>query len=177
MGNVAKKKKKNEQPAEPEPEQEQRELPKLPKERNPLLTVLTILLVLAGVGELALWGYFGFASFQASSALRRYEAEQQAAAEERAAQGIVSGSAYGPSLKVENGQVTWRLEEDEDIDPTAGGTAAHTAASQGGGGQTDTASPRLSIPKIPYALAEREQDSRASAQGAAPLGDGTSTPT
>lgn len=175
MGNVAKKK-KNEQPVEPEQEQEQeqRELPKLPKERNPLLTVLTILLVLTGVGELALWGYFGFASVQANRALRRYEAERQAAAEERAAQGIVYSSAYGPSLKVENGQVTWRLE-DEDILPAAGGTAADTAASQGGGEQAGTASPRLQIPKIPYALAE--QDSQLSAQGDVSLGDGTRTPT
>ena len=167
---MAKKKKKNEQPAEPEPEQEQRELPKLPKERNPLLTVLTILLVLAGVGELALWGYFGFASFQASSALRRYEAEQQAAAEERAAQGIVSGSAYGPSLKVENGQVTWRLEEDEDIDPTAGGTAS---PAQNGGGQTTPSTGLIRFPKVPYALAE--QDTESSSQRTAAAGDGTGT--
>lgn len=162
------KKKKNEQPAEPE--QEEKKPPKAPKERNPFLTLLTVLLVLAGVGELALWGYFGFASFQANRALRQYEAEQQAAAEERAAQGIVYGSAYGPSLKVENGQVTWRREEDENIDPTAGGASAETAASQGGGGQTGQS--RIYIPRIPYALAEQEKDVQA-----APLGEGASTPT
>ena len=62
------KKKKEEQPAEPE--QKQRELPKVPKERNPLLTILTLLLVVVGIGELALWGYFGFSTVQVNRARR-----------------------------------------------------------------------------------------------------------
>lgn len=88
------KKKKEEQPAEPE--QKQRELPKVPKERNPLLTILTLLLVVVGIGELALWGYFGFSTVQVNRARRQYEAEQKAAAEERASRGTAYASAYGP---------------------------------------------------------------------------------
>ena len=167
------KKKKNEQPAEPKPEL--RQLPELPKERNPLLALLTVLLVLVGVSELAVWGWFGFSAFQSSRAQRQYEAEQRAAAEERAAQGIVSGSAYGPRLKVENGQVTWRLE-DEDQLPAGGGTSSGAAVSQGGGAQAGQSQSRIYIPKIPYALAEQKTEGQPASQGAQSLGGGDTTP-
>lgn len=144
------KKKKNEQPAEPE--QEEKKPPKAPKERNPFLTLLTVLLVLAGVGELALWGYFGFASFQANRALRQYEAEQSG--QEQTVR-TAGASAYGPRMKVENGQITWRLEEDEDIDPTAGGTAS---PAQNGGGQTASSGGTIRFPEIRYALAQQETE-------------------
>lgn len=166
------KKKKDEQPAEPAPER--REPPKLPKERNPLLTVLTILLVLVGVGELALWGYFGFSTFQANRALRQYEAEQEAAAEERASRGITAGSSYSARLKVENGQVTWRRE---DALPAGGGTASGTTMSQDGGGtQADQSQSRISVPNIPYALAKPETEVQPAVQGAESSDSGTATP-
>lgn len=167
------KKKKDEQPAEPA--QEQKKPPKVPKERSPLLTVLTVLLVVLGVGELALWGCFGFSSFQANRALRQYEAAQKAAAEERAAQGITAGSAYGPRLKVENGQVTWRLE-DEDRLSLGGGTTPGTTTSQNSGAQDSQSQYRIYIPKIPYALAEQDTGTQPPAQNAGSQDDGTTTP-
>lgn len=167
------KKKKEEQPAEPE--QKQRELPKVPKERNPLLTILTLLLVVVGIGELALWGYFGFSTVQVNRARRQYEAEQKAAAEERASRGTAYASAYGPRLKVKNGQGTWRIE-DEDRLPAGGGTTSGTTASQGGGAQTDPSVRRIYMPKIPYALAQQETDTPAPVQGAEPLNEGDTTP-
>lgn len=160
------KKKKDEQPVEPAPAPERKEPPKLPKERNPLLTVLTILLVLVGVGELALWGYFGFSTFRANRALRQYEAEQQAAAEERASRGLTAGSSYSARLKVENGQVTWRREDDLSA---GGGTTSGSAMSQNGGGaQADQSQSRISIPNIPYALAKPEPEESPAVQPTEP---------
>ena len=134
---------------------------------GPLLPILTVLLVLVGLGEAALWGYFGFASFRANRALRQYEAEQSRQDQPSRAAGA---SAYGPRLRVESGQITWRLEEDEDIDPTAGGTAS---PAQNGGGQTTPSTGLIRFPKVPYALAE--QDTESSSQRTAAAGDGTGT--
>ena len=137
------------------------------KGSGPLLPILTVLLILVGLGEAALWGYFGFASFRANRALRQYEAEQSRQDQPSRAAGA---SAYGPRLRVESGQITWRLEEDEDIDPTAGGTAS---PAQNGGGQTTPSTGLIRFPKVPYALAE--QDTESSSQRTAAAGDGTGT--
>lgn len=166
MGNVAETKQDEQQvqteSVQPEPVQaapaqaalellEQQAMAKNQKQKKgngPLLPILTVLLVLVGLCEAALWGYFAFASFQANRALRQYEAEQSG--QEQAAR-AAGASAYGPRMKVENGQITWRLEDD--IDPTAGGTAA---PAQNGGGQAASSAGRIAFPKIPYALAEPE---------------------
>ena len=75
---------------------------------------------------------------------------------------------------MENGQVTWRIE-DEDRLPAGGGTTSGTTASQGGGAQTDPSVRRIYMPKIPYALAQQETDTPAPVQGAEPLSAGETT--
>lgn len=163
MGNVAETK-QDEQQVQTEPAQakqdplellEQQAMAKNQKQKKgngPLLPILTVLLVLVGLGEAALWGYFAFASFRANRALRQYEAEQSG--QEQTVR-TAGASAYGPRMKVENGQITWRLEEDEDIDPTAGGTAS---PAQNGGGQTASSGGTIRFPEIRYALAQQETE-------------------
>ena len=116
---------------------------------NPLLVILTVLLVLAGVGELALWGYFGVATVRSNLALRQYESQQRALEEERAARGIVGGSSYGPNLKVENGTVTWQRED---------WISAGNSQSSGGPSPAPEEKPkrlsRLYVPRIAYVLAD-----------------------
>lgn len=163
--------KKKKQAPEPEQKLEQKELPKVPKEGNPLLTILTILLVLVGLGELGLWGYYGFGVFRDTRALRQYEEEQQALAEDRKSGGTAAGGSFGPTLKVENGSVTWRREEDRPIG--GGGTLPQEeAASLAQGGDDGTRLARISMPKIPYLLADMGEDTQAQppAQGTEPAG-------
>lgn len=169
---MAKKKKKEEPQAQSEQEQleqlEQQQLSKKQKQgRGPLLTILTVLLILVGLGEAGLWGYFGFSSFQANRALRRYEAERAAAAENRPR---ATASAYGPRMRIENGQIVWQLDEDEDIDPTAGGTIS---PARNDGGQTTPSAGTIGFPRIPYVLAEQETESPS--QETDPAGNGSAT--
>ena len=142
------KQKKNDPPAEPK----QVDSPKLPKQGSPLLTILVILLVLVGVGEAALWGYWGFGTYRANQALKLQE-KQREAEEEQTGGGVAAGSALGPGLKVENGVVTWQWEDE--LDGGAGLPALSAGFTQSGGEK------RLSglwVPEINYVLAEQETD-------------------
>ena len=72
--------------------------------------------------------------------------------EERLAKGITGGSAYGPWRKVENGTVTWQREE----------LLADGGSQEDGGPSPEKAPTRLStlsVPIIPYVLAEQEWSS------------------
>lgn len=155
------KQKKNDPPAEPK----QVDSPKLPKQGSPLLTILVIFLVLVGVGEVALWGYWGFGTYRANQALK-LQGEQREAEEEQAAEGVSAGSALGPGLKVEHGVVTWQREEE----PYGGtGLPAQSIGLTPGSGEKRLS--RLSVPKIHYVLAEQE----AEIQRPAPVEDPVST--
>lgn len=142
---------------------------------GPLRVILTILLVLVGIGEVALWGYFGVGTVRNNIALRQYEARQRALEEERAARGTVGGSSYGPNLKVENGTVTWQRED---------WISAGTSQSAGGPAPVQEERPkrlsRLYVPRINYALAEMDTEDQIQSPGedqtAGETGDGT-TPT
>lgn len=141
-----------EQPVEPQPTEP--EAPQEPKKkRELLLPFLTILLVVLGISEAAFWGYFGFSSYRNSLAVQRYEEEQRALEQERAANGIQGGSAYGPNLKVENGTVTWQRED---------WVSAGNALSSGTPTPPPVEEPRTSglyVPGIPYTLADSGKDS------------------
>lgn len=148
---MAKKGKKDQPVEDNQPVKEAPKAPKVPKERSILLTLLTILLILVGIGEVSLWGLWGFGVYQNNRAERLYQQEQKAAEEERAAQGIIMGSASGPNLKVENGVETWRRE---DRLPSGNGSPA-----QGTELAQENAEKRLSslsVPEIRYTLAEQD---------------------
>lgn len=133
------------QPPPQEPEQ--------PKEKkNILLPCLTVLLIVLGIGEAVFWGLYGLSSYQNARALKLYEQQQKALAEEREAQGITGGSAYGPRLKVENGVVAWQREEE--LPEWNGQNFDGTAMTLDEGEKRMST---LSEPKIPYTLAQQEQ--------------------
>ena len=161
------------EPAEQSGSQEQPAEPGPPKEKKSLLLpCLTVLLILLGLGEAVFWGLYGLSSYQNARALKLYEERQQAMAEEREAQGITGGSAYGPRLKVENGVVTWQREDElpewngQDIDGTA-------VALDKGEKRMST----LSVPKIPYTLAQMETEQPEGEQPPEDLSDPEETPT
>ncbi len=162
--------KKEKQKVETEPKPEPKKPPKVPKDGNPLLKILTILLILVGVGELALVGYYGFGVFQSNRAMRQYEAEQEALREEQLSRGTTAGSSFGPTLKVENGTVTWRREDDRPTGGTAAPSEGTPVSSQNDGEQQLA---RISVPIIPYLLADMGEDQEK--QTATPLTDGTNT--
>lgn len=148
-----------ETPAEPEqipeqipeqaPEAKPTEPEKPPKEkRRLLLPVLTALLILVGISEVIFWSLMGINSYRVSRARQQYEERLAAAEAEREAQGITGASAYGPGLKVENGTVTWRWE-DEIPAPESG---------EAGPAQSTSGEKRLSqlyVPQIDYVLADQ----------------------
>lgn len=170
------KKKKQEAEVEAEPKPVPKERPKVPKEKNPLLAILTILLILVGAGELGLCGYYGFGVFQDFRAMRQYEAEQKAREEAQAARGTVVGSTFGPTLKVENGTVTWRRETDQLTGSSLSDQTQTAAPSQSGSGGEDSRS-RISVPNIPYLLADmgEDEESQTPEQGAVTPAGGAST--
>ncbi len=122
-----------------------------PKEKKEiLLPILTALLILTGIGEAVFWGYYGFSAHQNSLAVRRYEEQQKAREEERASLGITGGSTFGPSLKVENGTVTWRREEPASV-PSSGGTDVPRR-------EDGLRLSHYSVPKIYYTLADTDAE-------------------
>ncbi len=132
------------------------QVPEKPKSKknmlNLFLPVLTVLLLLVGVCEAAFWGWFGFTSYRQNLARQRYEQQLADLEEERLAKGITGGSAYGPWRKVENGTVTWQREE----------LLADGGSQEDGGPSPEKAPTRLStlsVPIIPYVLAEQEWSS------------------
>jgi len=158
--------------AEPPSEPDGEEKPKEPKEKRDLLIpFLTILLILLGVGEAIFWGGFGLSSYRSSLAVKRYEAQQKALEEERVSQGVLGGSAYGPNLKVENGTVTW--EREKWISPGSGQTQQTDPIPRREDGLRLS---RLTVPRIPYILAQMEEDEPAS-EPTPSTTDGTDTPT
>lgn len=168
--------KKKKQEAEAEPKPVPKEMPKVPKEKNPLLTILTILLILVGAGELGLCGYYGFGVFQDFRAMRQYEAEQKAREEAQATRGTVVGSTFGPTLKVENGTVTWQRETDQLTGSSLSDQTQTAAPSQSGSGGEDRQF-RISVPNIPYLLADmgEDEETQPPEQGTVPPTDGSST--
>ncbi|MCI8989218.1 MAG: hypothetical protein HFF59_00225 [Lawsonibacter sp.] len=127
-----------------------------PKQRRSiLLPLLTILLILLGLGEAGFWGLFGLSAYQNSLARERYEAQQQALEEERAAGGAAGSSSFGPNFKVENGSVIWQRE---DVRLSSGtGTSGSSTPSQGNGGEEKRLS-SLSVPNVPYTLADMDPE-------------------
>lgn len=135
------------------------ETPKPPKEGNPLLAFLTVLLILTGISEVGLWGLFGFNTYQSSRAQRQLEERQKALAEELAAVGALGSSTYGPSIRVENGTITWRREDE----PSGSGSLSGENLSSRQEGQKQLSS--LSVPIIPYTLAEMDKGAQPSPEG------------
>jgi len=156
---------------EPTPSEEPEKQEEKPKEKRELLIpFLTVLLILLGIGEAVFWGGFGLAAYQNKLAAEQYEAQQKALEEERASRGELGGSAYGPNLKVENGTVTWEREKWVSPEGTQAG-AEETAVPRREDGLRLS---RLSVPRIPYALAQMEDDEP---EPAPDVTDGTDAPT
>lgn len=154
--------KTKEKAPETAPEQEKAESPKADKPakgNGPLLPLLTVLLAIVGVAELALWGYYGLGVVQDMSAARQREAERQARAEELAARGPVASSTYGPGLKVENGRVTWRWEDDLPTVSAPVEDGMETPFREDG-----LRLSRLPVHKIPYLLADQGAEPPAGGQ-------------
>lgn len=153
-----------------QPEQAEQTPPKEPKKKRELLVpLLSILLILIGIGEAAFWGYFGFSSYRSSLANERYEAQQKALEEERAAKGIVGGSAYGPNWKIENGTVTWEREKKVSAGADLTGDADPVPRREDG-----LRLSRISVVNIPYTLAEMDEEDVLPPQQTSNLtGDGT----
>lgn len=137
----------SESPDTSEPAEEKKE----PK-KGFLLPVLTFLLILVGIGEAVFWGYYGFSAYRYNLAARRYEEQQQAMKEERISQGITGGSSFGPSLKVENGTVTWKREE-----PITGPATERPDVPRREDGLRLS---RFSVPKIHYTLADTDVEDK-----------------
>lgn len=139
-----------EAPPQAVPEETLRETPKASKRGGVLIPLLTVLLILVGIGEALFWGYFGFSTYARS--LARERAEQQQKTEEQSSKGL-GGSSYSPNLKVENGTVTWEREKWR---YSGSGQPANTAA--GPRREDGMRLSRLSVARIPYALAEMDTD-------------------
>lgn len=139
-----------EQPAPPAAAAQKPEEQK--KKREFLIPLLTVLLILLGIGEAVFWGCFGFASYRNSLAQARYEQQQKSREEQRAAAGLLGGSAYGPNLKVENGTVTW--EREKWISQGSSLTDPPKVNRREDGLRLSW----LSVPPIPYDLAEMAED-------------------
>ena len=130
-----------------------KETPKPHKRHNLTLPLLTILLVLVGICEAVFWGYYGFSVYARSLARERYEQEQKALEEERAARGVRGGSSYSPNMKVENGAITWEREKRE-----YAGTSRPANTSTPPQREDGLRLSRLPTIKVHYGLAEMDTD-------------------
>lgn len=138
--------------AAPSPEQAPaKPAPKPPKEGNALISILTVLLVVVGIGELFLLGLFGFRFYQGRLALRQYESSRSGTQTD-SAQAASMASYSGPWLKIENGQVVWRREDDLASGASGGTSVEVQIPTQGPDGEKILARP--GVPIIRYRLAE-----------------------